>query len=1164
MAPPLSRRLWWGQAWAACHAPAYTPVTHIPPWTRPSRPPRSSARRRSSRWGRSWAALSRVELDIACHSCWRGWGPRLRAPPPPSERLPPTSLPLPLQHPATRATAEATLLAFRASPAALDASRAVLEAPTATPGARFHAALALREAFLRDWDAIGRNGHAALRSYLQARLLATAGEEGGPAARAARGALAAALAAAVKRGWCDMDDGYRAAALSGLEAAATGAQGAPAAASALAALSAVVSEFAPATASPLGKPWEWHDACRASLQEGWLPRLWSVAAAAAASPSSAPGALDLASTVLAWDWAPPHAPAGGYGGGRPACGDGAAKPGVALRAALAAPGGVDWAFSAAAAVDPTSDVATAARQLVVLLAGIDWGGDPVGPRAASAAFACSLAWASPPPAAIAAADAGRDGGALIDACRALAALAAASGAAGLDAAGAGAGLASLAELSVACLDAGSGDGGGAAADEAGDVLLDAWTCLCAGVGGSPPTTLSSLPPAAGRVFAAHLRAGLAAAAAGAAESEDEGEAAAVAAGCDADGERLARAAALARAAPEASVSLLTEAVTGARAAAEAAARAGGDPGPPLEQLVFSLRAAAAALADAGAGETPAVPDSMAGLSHAAAAAGAPCPVAALSSALVAAVAAGAAGPAYASPRLMEAAAWGAARWAGTYVCPDGPLPPPLDAAFGARGGGPAVAASLAGAAASFLTAWPGETDLHSVAAGLLLPALVRSRAGAAATLAAPAAAALADAVASPDDRLAGLAEPVQRSLATALARASAGAPDAATARAHVARLAAGPAARLATLAAAPPRGDVGAAVARAVEAMRGLVRGAPPRAQPALATAFGGAAPALATLAASFRADRRVSCLLLKLAADAVDALVAHLPPADAAALARWALSAARDHAAARAGEASVAASARLRAEDEADAERELRALLRLAAALTARGVADWSGGAAGDDVDVGGSLLDALECVLPLATPAMLSYPRLAASLYALVGDVVETYPERIPRLPPGPGGRLLAALDAGAARPEEACAVPCLAAVASMATWAAADAAAGGAGGAALAGELGSRYARPLLARLLVGDAPRGVADAVADALLPLARAAPAAWRAAVADLLASCGGAAPRVAAALACLDAAAAPAPLAGGAGPAAARVARRKFRAAVSRFVADARGAVRTC
>ena len=1102
------------------------------------------------------------------------------------------------QNPATRSAAEAALLAFRASPDALAASRAALDTPSASPGAQFQAALALRDAGLRHWDALGREGQGQLMQYLEEWLLSRSAGATPPPPRVVASQVAATLAACLKRAWGSMDDTTRSACLGRLEVEAVGPPSLRAA-TALTTLSAIVSEFAPATASPLGQPWEYHDACRASLQAGWLPRLWSVAASAARAaaattppaPSLAP-ALTLAADVLAWDWAPVGAAASSYGGGRPpADGSVAVRPGAALRDALVSPSALDWLHTAVlpalASTGPASDASIAARQTIVLLAGLDGDIFPLdapGARSAHAraVLASALPWAHPPPAALAAADAGTDGGALVDGCRALAALAATVRAGGLDGAGATPGapsgaLAALADLTVACLAASGGDDAGGAADEAVDVLLDGWAaalapgCTAVGVAPLPPAATD----AAARVFSALLQAGLAAAAADADGDEDEGEAAAAADGGTGADDPLARAAVVARAAPAAALHLLAAALDGARGAAATAAAAGDDPSAPLEQLVYAVRMAGAVLADGGAGETPAPPVELAA---------APDAVSPLIARLLDVTAAGAAGPTAASPRVMEAAVCAVARVTAAYVCRDddapapagttaaarAPLPPVLAAAYGPAGGGPSIVSSLARLSTSLLTQWPGEVDLHAAVAKQLLPSLVRARAAATASLASPDWAALADAFAAPDDRLACMAEPVHRALGAALARGAAGAPDAGAARSYVARLAAGPTSRLAALATRPTlkadaaRGDVAAAVARAAEATRGLLRGAPPRAAPALASAFGAAAPHLTVLAGAFRSERRVSCLLLKLAADAVEALVVHLPPSDAAALVAWALDAARAHSRARAGAVAASPATHLRDDEVADAERELRALIRLTAALAARGVADFSAPApAPDAVDVCGSLFAAFEAILPLATPPMLAHPKLAAAFHSLLGDVVESYPERVPMLPPPLGVALLSALDAGAASPDEACACPCLAGLAALARWAAADAAAGGSnGGPALGSQLAQRCIRPLLGRLLLADAPRAVADGAADALLPLALAAPDAWQGAVRELLAGCPeGGRDRVADALTGLNAAAAL--VAGGGGAAAERAARRKFRTAMARFVADARGVVRT-
>ena len=75
---------------------------------------------------------------------------------------------------------------------------------------------------------------------------------------------------------------------------------------------AVVTEFSPATASPLGLPWEHHERCRASLEAGFLRAVYEHASGMAreAAPSALAGGdggvchacLRLLSAVLAWDF----------------------------------------------------------------------------------------------------------------------------------------------------------------------------------------------------------------------------------------------------------------------------------------------------------------------------------------------------------------------------------------------------------------------------------------------------------------------------------------------------------------------------------------------------------------------------------------------------------------------------------------------------------------------------------------------------------------------------------------------------------------------------------------------------------------------------------------------------------------------------------------------
>ena len=1231
--------------------------------------------------------------------------------------------------------------------------------------------------------------------------------------RLVRTQLLAAHACILKRawGWSGWTDDDRRAALSELEAAAAGGAGARAAAVALASLEAVVSEFAPATASPLGQPWEYHERCRASLQREWLPRLWGLAVGASAAAASAAvgggggaggggggdallvdpdaaaaadAALSLASTVLSWDF---HG-TGGRGSGGPRGGGGDApsiiqvcptrefrdlllrNPAVsALLATLPRLQAAARGAEGSSAGPQASRLFASARQVVVLLCSLDGigvfpspsashkGGSGDANAAAAAAEAAAaearraraehsgsmlravLPWAWPPlEAARAAQTFASDGSELADAARALGALAAAQGAAALSSVAAGVetpaalgGLAALAELAVACLSTGGADGdadgGGGPAGDASAVLLDGlWDALgrdeaeAARAKAALPTPLPpAVVEASHRVFAALVAAELASAAAGAAEDEAEGEATAAAEAEDASAaaDGASRAAAIGHASATASCRLLAGALAAARADLARASAAGADPSAPLERLVWLARASAAQLAPGPPDDgEPALHPRLAEASALAAASGGEDPVLALSSALLEAAAcvgggvgAAPAGPSPppCSPRLLEALSLALSRWAATYLLPDlpapdrqssapqwkrTPFPAALALAFGgpaAGGRGEAALAGLARLAVSWLVATPGETDLHSAVARRLLPSLERRAEAAAALLVkgvSPEWSALAEAFSFPGGgggggesasspppppplvpALEALAEPLLRALGAALARAASGAPDAATASAFVARLAGGPSAELARLAAAEAAAAAGAApgagtsraaaapaprVLRAAEAWRGLIEGCPLRARPALSAAFGNgaAAPVAQLAAAAFRgagSDPRVAKALLRLAADAVDALAPHAPsPADGAALARWALGIARAHAASRAGFVAVAACARLREAEADDRERELRALVKLVARLAARAaVADSTPGgppppprafaaaaaAAAEPEDPARSVFSAFEALLPLVTPEALSYPKLARAYYGLLGDVLETWPERVPALPARLGAALLASLDAGAASGDHRSAGPCLEALGSLARWAASNSRASAAGPEAQQGaqQLGAALARrfvgPLLARLLLdggGGAGGGggsglgsglaavvsreATDAGADALLPLASAAPLAWREACDALVASveseengsggrgaaaAAGAtgagnetrAARLRAALAALEAGARPDDgIVAGASPGAAaavtpsgravvssrvvqeRAVKRKFRAAMARFVADARGIVRTC
>ena len=307
-----------------------------------------------------------------------------------------------LAHPAHRAASEATLLEFRRSPHALPACRHILQTSPVME-ACFQAAATLRDAALRDWSALPPEERAGLRQFClgvvlgqnaETRALQIGGAAGSPGCPASAmpvvvKQLVSVLAVMIKRAWLDVDE-------TKLDTGATQADYASAAAAARAhrqqmlaeaeravsqastngarviglnLFAAVITEFAPSTASPMQLPWDFHERCRVSLQNDFLLSFFehavSVARAAAAGGALAGSdegvcvaALRLMNGALAWDFqfAGHGADGGGFGfgattrGDAPGRGDGLSAdavkivPGRTWRDALLAPGSTDWVF----------------------------------------------------------------------------------------------------------------------------------------------------------------------------------------------------------------------------------------------------------------------------------------------------------------------------------------------------------------------------------------------------------------------------------------------------------------------------------------------------------------------------------------------------------------------------------------------------------------------------------------------------------------------------------------------------------------------------------------------------------------------------------------------------------------------------------------------------
>ena len=137
-------------------------------------------------------------------------------------------------------------------------------------------------------------------------------------------------------------------------------------------------------------------------------------------------------------------------------------------------------------------------------------------------------------------------------------------------------------------------------------------------------------------------------------------------------ERLTLAAQVARAAPDATLPLLRTAAEAKKHALSTALSTGADPTVPLEELWWLARLIPHVLADPFDGEIPLPPDPLAECTGRATRGGVESPVDTLSTEYVslACQCLDEGARRALSPRLMETLAWGAARWADTYLMPE--------------------------------------------------------------------------------------------------------------------------------------------------------------------------------------------------------------------------------------------------------------------------------------------------------------------------------------------------------------------------------------------------------------------------------------------------------------------------------------------------------------
>lgn len=567
--------------------------------------------------------------------------------------------------------------------------------------------------------------------------------------------------------------------------------------------------------------------------------------------------------------------------------------------------------------------------------------------------------------------------------------------------------------------------------------------------------------------------------------DDDGDDETGGAGAEARDDRLARLAALARAAPFGTFPSLAAAMTARRAALSEAVARGTDTSAVLEEMTWLVRMSAHMLADNGDGETPLQPTELVAAAEVSAARGSADPSQALSAELLqtGVLCLDPAARAAISARLMEALCWALARWADTYLMPEDVGGSLYAAARRAEGGsgasgiptfsaysdeGRQALEALLRVASVSLSGWPGETALAREAAGTLLPVLTRRKALCRALVSSRHWEELVSAAAVRAAPLDTLPPDTLRLLSQAVMRAAWGVDPPACpafvnaacshAAAEVRSVAAQVGAQSAAGATPASLMSVGAretSLICSVESLRGVSRGTFPRTSAALFAVFSSIFEDVLVLLRAYSGLPQVVLPLLKLVSDVVEAQVTFTGAAQAARLVGFAAAAiqARVEAGMRAASRVERATGGLRAERTKDSYREVKALLSILTHITSRELVDaaeaespsaatanGNGNGAGgpkplDEEGMSEVVFRGLASMLPLLTPELLLFPKLCRRYFALLGHMLEVYPSRVASLSPPDFRSLVDSLRFGLAHADTAISGASLEALAALA---------------------------------------------------------------------------------------------------------------------------------
>ncbi|KAG0575366.1 hypothetical protein KC19_VG340300 [Ceratodon purpureus] len=628
-----------------------------------------------------------------------------------------------LQEPSTRAAAETTLLAFRKSSQPIAACQYILEhSHMAT--ARFQAAATMQEAAIREWPLLTADERSNLRSYCLHYVMARA-----DAAEAyVQMKVLSVAAVLLKRGWLESVATEKEAFFAEVRQAVLGAHGPAAQRSGIALLEALVSEFAPSTASAMGLPAEVHEHCRASLELDYLHLfyLWAQEAAVTSAERALQGvggamdinvcasALRLMSQLLNWEFQGTNWVRSANGTvvmgkskinaftsaiGRDANStkrsvDHASlvQPGPGWHDVLLEANRVNWILDLYAHIRQRqvggsswmdSPLAVSARQLIVQLCSLNGNifssdGGTTQELHLQRLMTGVTSWLDPPEAVVGALIAGSSSESeLLDGCRALVAIASVNSPSAFDqllkpvSRSVGT-LSLLAFLTREVIKAREQNGKeeDTWAVEALDILLDTWTVLLQPADFSKRIPFpSSGVEAAASVFQAYVDIEVRAAAASANDEDDDAEQ--LRASIAARDEHLSAVALVARAAPMSTVPFLAVLISERCSWLHQCTGGRNDPTTVLEELHWLLLMSGHVLADCGDGETPLVPESISALNVSAAEA-ANHPAVLLSRSVIELARQSldvALRAEFFSPRLMEAIVWFFGRWVDTYLMP---------------------------------------------------------------------------------------------------------------------------------------------------------------------------------------------------------------------------------------------------------------------------------------------------------------------------------------------------------------------------------------------------------------------------------------------------------------------------------------------------------------